>query len=59
MMLAVTALTGCGGVVGQDQDSVGGGFQAEQAFAGQMDNLRINDRAPDAAEALILSQEAH
>jgi MSHA biogenesis protein MshQ len=45
-------------VVGQDQDSVGGGFQAEQAFAGQMDNLRIYDRALDAAEALILSQEA-
>lgn len=31
-------------VVGQDQDSVGGGFEVEQAFAGMLDEIRIEPR---------------
>ncbi|HLF71355.1 MAG TPA: LamG-like jellyroll fold domain-containing protein [Dehalococcoidia bacterium] len=42
----VSSLTIASGglVLGQEQDSVGGGFSASQAFRGQMDDVRIYDR---------------
>lgn len=43
-----------GFLLGQEQDSVGGGFVASQALDGLMDDLRIYDRALDAGEAIAL-----
>ena len=37
-------------VVGQEQDSVGGGFEAYQSFEGDLDEYRIYDRVLSAAE---------
>jgi hypothetical protein len=37
-------------VLGQDQDSVGGGFQSSQAFLGEMDEVSLYDRALTPAE---------
>ncbi len=49
-----------GGLVfGQDQDAVGGGFAADESWAGAMDNLRIYSRALTAAEIQAVFQEAH
>lgn len=48
-----------GGLVfGQDQDVVGGGFDALQSWAGSMDNIRIYDRALGAVEVERLRHEA-
>ena len=48
-----------GGLVfGQDQDTLGGGFESDQAWAGAMDNLRIYDRALSPAEVSSLADEA-
>jgi hypothetical protein len=46
-----------GVIVGQDQDVVGGGFEAIQCFAGNLDNLRIYRRALTAAEVVLLRDE--
>lgn len=46
-------------VFGQDQDSLGGGFMADQSWAGAMDNLRIYDRAVSLGEVQALAGEAH
>jgi hypothetical protein len=42
-------------IIGQDQDGVGGSFDATQAWAGQVDNLRFYDRAltPDEIDLLV------
>ena len=49
-----------GGLIfGQDQDVVGGGFEADEAWAGAMDNLRIYDRALSASEVGLVAAEAH
>ncbi len=49
-----------GGLIfGQDQDVLGGGFQATDAWDGAMDNLRIYGRALSAAEIQTLAAEAH
>ncbi len=37
-------------IVGQEQDSVGGGFEASQSFEGDMDEYRIYDRVLSASE---------
>lgn len=48
-----------GGLIfGQDQDVVGGGFEADEAWAGAMDNLRIYDRALSASEVGLVAAEA-
>jgi len=48
-----------GGLIfGQDQDEVGGGFEADEAWAGAMDNLRIYDRALEQVEVALLAAEA-
>jgi len=48
-----------GGLIfGQDQDSVGGDFEADEVWAGAVDNLRIYDRALSAGEIRLLSQES-
>jgi hypothetical protein len=44
-------------VFGQDQDMVGGGFEADEAWAGAMDNLRLYDRAVSGTEAQSLAEE--
>ena len=41
-------------VLGQDQDRLGGGFAADQAFQGSLDDLWIYDRALTAAEVQAL-----
>lgn len=47
-----------GGLVfGQDQDSVGGDFAADESWAGAMDNLRIYDRALSGIEIEALAGE--
>jgi RHS repeat-associated protein len=44
-----------GGVLlGQDQDSVGGDFETDEAYAGLLDDLRIYDRALNATEAVAI-----
>jgi hypothetical protein len=48
-----------GGLVfGQDQDTVGGGFEADESWAGAMDNLRIYNRALTATDVAALAQES-
>jgi MSHA biogenesis protein MshQ len=37
-------------IIGQDQDTVGGSFAADQSWAGQVDNLRFYNRALTASE---------
>ena len=44
--------TGGAMVFGQEQDSVGGGFQSSQCFGGDFSLLRLYDRALTAAEVL-------
>lgn len=46
-------------IIGQDQDSVGGGFQIQQAWSGDIDNLRIYNRALNVNEIKALYQESH
>ncbi len=47
-----------GGLVfGQDQDTVGGGFEADEAWAGSMDDLRVYSRALTAAEVQQVAAE--
>ena len=59
--LAVTAgtltLASGGLLLGQDQDAVGSGFQAGQSWAGDLDNLRIYNRALNRTEIRALFQE--
>jgi hypothetical protein len=43
-------LSGGSIVLGQDQDNVGGGFQANQAFAGDLDEMRVWNRVRSVAE---------
>ena len=42
-------------VIGQEQDAVGGGFDPVQAFAGDLDDVRIYNRALSAAEIQALA----
>ncbi len=49
---------GTGGLLlGQDQDSLAGGFEASQSWAGDLDNLRIYNRALNATEITALASE--
>jgi len=43
-----------GFIVGQDQDVLGGGFSADNSLAGEVDELRIYDRAISAAEVAAI-----
>lgn len=54
----MTTLRGTGLSSGQDQDVVGGGFAANESWAGAMDNLRIYNRALSASEAGRVANEA-
>ena len=45
-------------VIGQDQDSVGGGFEASQAFLGVMDEVRLYGRALSSVDVLQLASLA-
>lgn len=56
---AALEVTTNGLIIGQDQDSVGGGFDVVQSWAGDMDNLRCYDRALSEAEVQQLANEAH
>ncbi len=47
--------TGGSVVIGQEQDSIGGGFDSSQGFAGQMDGVRVWDRALSAQEVSDLA----
>jgi len=57
--VSTTAISlGSGGfILGQDQDSVGGGFEASQSWAGDIDNLRIYNRALNQTEITALASE--
>jgi hypothetical protein len=44
-------------IFGQDQDEVGGAFEADEAWAGAMDNLRIYNRALSASEVELVAAE--
>lgn len=47
-----------GGLIfGQDQDEVGGGFDAGESWAGSLDNLRIYNRALSQAEVALVAAE--
>jgi hypothetical protein len=49
---------GAGGLfIGQDQDTVGGMFDASQNWTGEIDNLRIYKRALSAAEIVLARDE--
>ncbi len=49
---------GTGGLLlGQDQDSLAGGFDATQSWAGDLDNLRIYNRALNATDITALASE--
>jgi sialidase-1 len=49
-----------GGLIfGQDQDVLGGDFDAGESWAGAMDNLRIYNRALSADEIKRVAEEAH
>jgi hypothetical protein len=48
-----------GMIFGQDQDTLGGDFEANSAWAGAMDNLRIYNRALSADEIKRVAEEAH
>ena len=43
-------------LLGQDQDSVGGGFQSVQAFSGTLDEVRLYTRVLSAAEIADLAE---
>ncbi|CAB4013113.1 Hypothetical predicted protein, partial [Paramuricea clavata] len=42
-------------VIGQDQDSVGGGFDANQAFGGEISEVHVWNRALSPAEIEVLA----
>ena len=42
-------------VIGQEQDNVGGGFQAKQAFGGELTELNVWDRVLSTAEITNLA----
>ena len=44
-------------IIGQEQDRVGGGFDASQVFRGALDDLRIYGKALSATEVQALSSE--
>ncbi len=46
-----------GPLLGRDQDSVGGGFDATQSWAGDIDNVRIYNRALNQTEITALASE--
>ncbi len=49
-----------GGVfLGQDQDVIGGGFDADQSWNGGLDNVRIYHRALNSEQISALSAETH
>jgi hypothetical protein len=51
-----TSLPGGGvWVIGQDQDSVGGGFQPREAFAGDVSQVHVWNRVLSSAEIKVLS----
>ena len=52
----VTLTSGGSLVLAQEQDSIGGGFQATQAFQGEMDEVRLYRRALSAAEVRALAE---
>jgi len=53
-----TSIAGAGSLVlGQEQDSVGGGFSGAEAFEGLLDDVRIYDRVLTELEVLLLSTE--
>lgn len=54
-----TALTVSSTIIGQDQDSIGGGFDADQAWYGGFDNIRIYNRALMAVEMEALAVADH
>jgi len=43
-----------GFIIGQEQDSLGGGFVADESWAGEIDNLRIYNRAISHTEVQIV-----
>jgi hypothetical protein len=57
--ITATALRVSSTIVGQDQDSVGGGFEADQAWCGGFENIRVYNRALIAADIAALSAEDH
>ena len=42
-------------VIGQDQDSVGGGFDAYQAFVGEVSEVHVWNRVLSSAEIKVIS----
>ena len=52
------AIAAGGFIIGQDQDVVGGGFDASQSLGGQVDNFRVYNRALSLPEVRALSTEA-
>ena len=55
--LSALAVDAGGFVLGQEQDSVGGGFDANQALAGALDDVRVYRRVLGAAEVASLAGE--
>jgi subtilisin family serine protease len=53
---AMDPLQIAGALLGQDQDSVGGGFDPNQALAGELDDLQLFDRVLSDAEIAALAQ---
>ena len=51
---AVLTVDPGGFIVGQDQDSLGGGFSTDNSLAGAADDLRIYDRALDADDVALI-----
>jgi len=48
-----------GFIIGQDQDSLGGGFQTDNSLGGEVDELRIYNRALNASEVSSLHSKGH
>jgi len=46
-------------VIGQDQDSFGGGFVASQSYIGELTDLNVWNRVLTANEILKLSRSCH
>ena len=46
-------------VIGQDQDSVGGGFQDKQSFIGELSDLNVWNRVLSSQEILKMSRSCH
>ncbi len=57
-LLCIVSMAILGGlIIGQDQDSVDGGYSAIQSWAGDVDNLRIYNRALNSTEIRALYEE--